>query len=106
MTGNRGATRNSMMPHPARCSRATLPKRPVSRQETEVIEVVRQLRKTARAVAIRTPTISYCESFAIANPLRFRNPRHGTYKIDESYWLVAALVRGATKAQQTGPPRP
>src|SRR4029077_12195872 len=84
MTGNRGATRSSMMPHPARCSRATLPKRPVNRQETEVIEVVRQLRKTARAVAIRAPTISYCESFAIANPLRFRNP--GTVHVGWRYW--------------------
>src|SRR4029077_2636093 len=84
MTGNRGATRSSMMPHPARCSRATLPKRPVNRQETEVIEVVRQVRKTARAVAIRAPTISYCESFAIANPLRFRNP--GTVHVGWRYW--------------------
>jgi hypothetical protein len=57
-----------MMPQPRRWSRATLPKRPLSRQETDVIEVVRQLRTAANAVAIRAPSISYCESFAIANP--------------------------------------
>src|SRR5712691_702834 len=61
-----------MMPQPRRWSRATLPNRPDNRHETDVIEVVRQLRTAAKAVAIRTPSISYCESFAIANPLRFR----------------------------------
>src|SRR5260370_34568852 len=61
-----------MRPEPRRGSRATLPNRPDNRQETDVIEVVRQLRTAANAVAIRTPSISYCESFAIANPLRFR----------------------------------
>src|ERR1700680_3435724 len=60
-----------MIPQPARWSRATPPIRPVSRTETELIEFVRQLRIVARAVAIRAPTISYCEPFAIANPLRF-----------------------------------
>src|SRR6267143_4925107 len=74
MTGNFGATSSSIIPQPTKCSRATLPKRPVNRQETELIGVVRQLRKTARGVAIRAPSISYCESFAIANSLRFRDP--------------------------------
>src|SRR5713226_1469975 len=77
MTGKRGATRSSMMPQPTRWRRATLPKSPVNRQETEVIEVVRQLRKTARAVAIRAPSISYCESFAIANLSRFDRAGRG-----------------------------
>ena len=56
------------MPQPRRWSRATLPKRPDNRQETEVTDVARQLRTTANAVAIRALSISYCESFAIANP--------------------------------------
>src|SRR5439155_16223446 len=60
-----------MMPQPRRWSRATLPNSPLSLQETDVIEVVRQLRTAANAVAIRTPILSYCESFAIANSLRF-----------------------------------
>src|SRR5205814_5326818 len=43
-----------------------------------LVDVIRQLRKTARAVAIRAPSISYCESFAIANSLRFcRAACHG-----------------------------
>src|SRR6266480_7219666 len=62
-----------MMPQPRRWSRATLPNRPLSLQETDVIEVVRQLRTAANAIAIRTPILSYCESFAIANSLRFGN---------------------------------
>src|SRR5438128_7754874 len=62
-----------MIPQPRRWSRATLPNRPLSLQETDVIEVVRQLRTAANAVAIRTPILSYCESFAIANSLRFGN---------------------------------
>src|SRR5256886_7605201 len=72
MTGYLGATSSSITPQPMTCSTATLPKRPLNRHETELVDVIRQLRKAARAVAIRTPILSYCESFAIANSLRFR----------------------------------
>src|SRR5256885_6370254 len=73
MTGFRGATRRSIIPQPTRCKSATLPKRPVNRHETELIEVDRQLRRTARAVAIRARSISYCEPFAIAKSSRVRS---------------------------------
>src|SRR5207302_8509193 len=73
MTGYLGATSSSIMPQPITCRRATLPKRPLNRHETELMDVIRQLRTAANAVAIRTPILSYCESFAIANSLRFGN---------------------------------
>src|SRR5256885_207181 len=60
-----------MMPQPRRWSKATLPNKPLSRQETDVIEVARQLRTAASAVAIRARSISYCEPFAIAKSSRF-----------------------------------
>src|SRR3984893_16660796 len=94
MTGQRGATRTSIMPQPTRCRRATLPKRPLSRHETELIEVDRQLRNTARAVAIRPPTISYCESFAIAKALRFGRQSHlGAAHVQEAADSVAGRGR-------------
>src|SRR5439155_12962951 len=84
-----------MIPQPRRWSRATLPNRPLSLQETDVIEVVRQLRTAANAVAIRPPILSYCESFAIANSLRFRRANVGGVEREPS---------GAADVQQAPDP--
>src|SRR2546428_13907110 len=98
MTGNLGATRSSIIPQPTTCSKATLPKRPVNRHETELVDVIRQLRKTARAVAIRAPSISYCESFAIANSLHFRDSPGLSGAADVKHASDAAARRGGGHA--------
>src|SRR2546423_6614016 len=89
-----------MMPQPRRWSSATLPKRPLSLQETDVIEVVRQLRTAANAVAIRAPILSYCESFAIASALRLGNvqPRHSPPSIGSTSPLMYDAASETRKA--------
>src|SRR5713101_8783520 len=93
-----------MVPQPRRWSRATLPKRPLSRQETEVTEVDRQLRTTASAVAIRARSISYCEPFAIANSLRFRRDQGPILEVvsKKSKRKAAARARAAGAVQNRG----
>src|SRR3989442_5528065 len=93
-----------MVPQPRRWSRATLPKRPLSRQETEVTEVARQLRTTASAVAIRARSISYCERFAIANSLRFRRNQGPILEAvsKKSKRKAAARARAAGARQNRG----
>src|SRR5207237_7442039 len=100
MTGYLGATSSSIMPQPIACRRATLPKRPLNRHETELMDVIRQLRTAANAVAIRTPILSYCESFAIANALRLGNvqPRHSPPSIGSTYPLMYDAASETRKA--------
>jgi hypothetical protein len=107
------------MPQPRTWSRATLPKRPLSRQDTDVTEFVRQLRTAANAVAIRAPSISYCEPFAIANRSRFGASRAcgrdlGGGRLDRYLKSVskkrkrkaAARIRTASTPQQRAAGRP
>src|SRR2546430_12291940 len=100
MTGYLGATSSSITPQPMTCSTATLPKRPLNRHETELMDVIRQLRTAANAVAIRTPILSYCESFAIANALRLGNvqPRHSPPSIGSTSPLMYDAASETRKA--------
>src|SRR5256885_17073111 len=109
MTGYLGATSSSIIPQPMTCSKATLPKRPLNRHETELMDVIRQLRTAANAVAIRTPILSYCESFAIANALRLGNvqPRHSPPAIGSAspvmYDAASETRKAMTDATSSAP---